>query len=81
MQNGTEQAHGVPTGAVRVFGHESACLSVDSTCTYLELPATKVTTASSIAAAGMAKPMVQLTLSCTYTRVVTARKEPRLMAK
>lgn len=56
-------------------------LSVGSTWTYLELPATKVTTASSMAAAGMAKPMVQLTLSCTYTRVVTARKEPRLIAK
>jgi len=56
-------------------------LSVGSTCTYLELPATKVTTASSMAAAGMANPMVQLTLSCTYTRVVTARKDPKLMAK
>ena len=56
-------------------------LSVGSTCTYLELPATKVTTASSMAAAGMAKPMVQLTLSWTYTRVVTARKDPKLMAK
>ena len=56
-------------------------LSVGSTCTYLELPATKVTTASSMAAAGMANPMVQLTLSWTYTRVVTARKDPKLMAK
>ena len=56
-------------------------LSVGSTWTYLELPATKVTTANSMAAAGMAKPTVQLTLSWTYTKVVTARKEPRLMAK
>lgn len=56
-------------------------LSVGSTCTYLELPATKVTTASNMATAGIAKPIVQLTLSCMYTRVVTARKEPRLIAK
>lgn len=59
----------------------SPYLSVGSTWTYLELPATNVTTARSMAAAGMAKPMVQLTLSWMYTKVVTARKEPRLMAK
>ena len=59
----------------------SSYLSVGSTWTYLELPATNVTTAKSMAAAGMAKPMVQLTLSWMYTRVVTARNEPKLMAK
>lgn len=56
-------------------------LSVGSTWTYLELPATNVTTARSMAAAGMAKPMVQLTLSWMYTKVVTAKNDPRLMAK
>lgn len=56
-------------------------LSVGSTWTYLELPATNVTMARSMAAAGMAKPIVQLTLSWMYTKQVTARNEPRLMAK
>ena len=43
-------------------------LSVGSTCVYRLLPARKVTIATAIAAAGTAKPIAQLMLSCRSTR-------------
>ena len=42
----------------------SGHLSVGSTCVYRLLPARKVTIATAIAAAGIAKPIAQLMLSC-----------------
>lgn len=59
----------------------STHLSVGGTWEYRLLPETNMMIASSMAMAGMAKPMPQPTVSCTYTTTVTANKLPMLITR